>query len=1719
MSVIKGRRIGGKLWHVDPAVSTPPSQVGSFAPGTPAATTIPVSYTAATGTATITYAGYVSAHGANSWTLNGGTFTATGGTFTGLSPSTNYDLRIVATNGAGSSTTDYLTGASTSAAGTAPSHISNFAPGTPSTSAVAVSYTAASGTAPITYTGYTSLHGANSWAQNVGTFSATGGIFSALVPGTNYDLRIVAVNSYGSSITDYTAGVTTATPAPSTLTASRFDLVLDKSSGPVGTSGTATVYPNATWNGNGAKSITLSGTGISFPSGASAIIPSTGTTPITVPYSIGPGIGELSIVATNTGGLANPYPAPFNAFAASSGSAQTISGAAISVSKAGGTNLDLQPFQRDVPNGNPNGWATGFGKGWGEVFVTVNPGGATDGLFAKLIDADSSGATSTVGTGTYLQSSPVQVYGGLVAGSQTLRLQIPASNKRYYLELATNSAWANPVRVPQRFFVGIVLGFMGASQQAGMLRAYAYSSGESTGQSYTKVVTMLASFDGYATADYGTPYWFPHANQTTGPDQMYGEYSSSAVQEWGRMIEAQFGVLVANTGCAQLGVGMDGLLQQDGVPGPGVQVTLGLANNKFRYLWCNFANGFASNTYDPNAASANLISYANTHYPACAVFGFNYGGTGIFAMPGDGSRVNGYTRLGVAIAVAMAAGNPMVVSLDDYHWNDYYGGHASMSSRMQYARTGFRAFLDAELTAFGGNQTSARGPTLASTGTAASDSRVIRVPYKHHGGATLSAIAVNCSGTTFSYTNDVTPAELGSLFAVYGPGGYRGNGQAILITGAVINTSSPPSGYDGTIDVTLSGSSGVTYADNSTGAMPSGFNVQFAADFGASGAGGLSGGGGRCVVLLDNQADSVSGLAGRHVRPAVDIAVTVGAGAGGGGGGGGGTGGSLPTFAVQNWGAASSQGLVRVGMPFKKGDMPAGSIPALSNGATVQVDARSTWIDGSLKYGVAHIRDTAFAAGEARTYQLSAVTGSYNNIGTLTLAQAIAGHDFKVLFTSVSQYDGTNTTQRGSGSFTASLAAHAATATRVTKIHSGPICEGWVVWGMATNNSGGAADAHLKVYWYVDAWKNPDSSIYSIEVVPVIAQDWWSIASKYMLLYDAAFQDGGSAITTFPGVHHPYHSHWAMVKSAADNNIGRRPWVGGAIPTLSYQPNRAYWIGTNLVPPLDLSLSPGSIRSDLPTFVPCGNIDHRPAIDGTGAYMGRGLIPQSDAVAFMRQTPFDTAVARVNAHAGLHIPYHNRSNRQRTRPGESADTASTIIAQKLDNPNRAAGWDDCTADGMPTPVYAYFGYYTDSAMADGYVGAAGGWGVWSNQTNDASHAVAYSYFMYLLEGETYFLDATLDLAAFCTHQTPGGGSTPSAASGYGIRGLLLAGDSAYASLSIPTGIYAALPGIWKPSNGRAVGWSLNELGYTAISPDNRTETGYLKKWVAQIGDWVGASMQYMPASQKAAGQFFPKSWLDGIAGQGQTTPWFTGLGALGAYNCFGLTEDTRFRDMGDMFLGLPIGLIASGRTYVLDTYRITDRPKEADWAAGTNEYYPPGQVPVANLSGSINDAPNGWCDADMFEGGGQNQSGGWCALQNGDQVIISAFGTIPSQLTEGTVYYARDVRIDQQNYYTINAFFKLATTPGGTPITFSANTTHSAIQWTFRFQDSIHPVSVNPPYIIPPDSYAPMMTAAIEMGAQRGANSLLTPTILSASRAFMAPVPRADWMPWALKAP
>ena len=456
-----------------------------------------------------------------------------------------------------------------------------------------------------------------------------------------------------------------------------------------------------------------------------------------------------------------------------------------------------------------------------------------------------------------------------------------------YLELATDSAFTNPIRVPQRFIVGIVVNVCGASQQAEVLfNGYPYGDGSSspaTGLAFNGVVSTQNTNAGA----YGTcGYWFRHgASVTTG--STWGG-SSSAAQEFARVLSSQFGVYVGLTGSAQVGEGFTDWLAEDGsLASVGAQAAIAAVNGKFRYWWNNWVNGTKDTNFVPATAVAGFQIKMPTAYPACAFYGCNFGMDGVITNGSAESPAYspGYGRM-QALIIAATASNPMMISFDDYHCNGQVSGHWTMASRVQWARVNGRNVADWELSAFGGRQTPNLGPVLASAGTFSG--RTITIPFTHHGGATLSALTVTennggISGTDFAYANDATAAEIASLFSVWGPGGYYGyGGKSIAITGAVINSSS--------ITLTLAGSTGVVYTDSATDTLPSSLTVQFVADTNLCCA-GPTWGGGRAIVLVDDQVDSGNGIPfGRHMKQALDIVVPTAAP-------------TLPSFTITNWGS------------------------------------------------------------------------------------------------------------------------------------------------------------------------------------------------------------------------------------------------------------------------------------------------------------------------------------------------------------------------------------------------------------------------------------------------------------------------------------------------------------------------------------------------------------------------------------------------------------------------------------------------------------------------------------------------------------------------------------------------------------------------------------------------------------------------------------------------
>ena len=194
--------------------STSAALVVPGTPGTPTASNITgtgmtLSWTAsATGTAPISYQLQYRQHGASAWQNVGAASASLTANITGLSVSTAYDFQVKATNSAGSTTSGIAT--ITTIAGTqAPSAPSGLTFSSVGPNSLVLSWTASTGTAPITYQPQYRLTGGSTWT-NTPTTTTTSASITGLTANTSYDFQVVASNATGSATSTVVAKTTAA---------------------------------------------------------------------------------------------------------------------------------------------------------------------------------------------------------------------------------------------------------------------------------------------------------------------------------------------------------------------------------------------------------------------------------------------------------------------------------------------------------------------------------------------------------------------------------------------------------------------------------------------------------------------------------------------------------------------------------------------------------------------------------------------------------------------------------------------------------------------------------------------------------------------------------------------------------------------------------------------------------------------------------------------------------------------------------------------------------------------------------------------------------------------------------------------------------------------------------------------------------------------------------------------------------------------------------------------------------------------------------------------------------------------------------------------------------------------------------------------------------------------------------------------------------------------
>lgn len=771
----------------------------------------------------------------------------------------------------------------------------------------------------------------------------------------------------------------------------------------------------------------------------------------------------------------------------------------------------------------------------------------------------------------------------------------------------------------------------------------------------------------------------------------------------------------------------------------------------------------------------------------------------------------------------------------------------------------------------------------------------------------------------------------------------------------------------------------------------------------------------------------------------------------------------ITTFNVQNWSVSASPGFLRFGMPFAEGDVTNGTVPVLTvDGvlAPAQFDMRNTHSDGSLKLAICTANLSAFTGSQNKACVVSAVAGAFNNTGIYSPSDVATYCDYEVKFTSAQSYNGTNRTTSpdngtyatyGSGSFTASLNDALSVPTRVTKIRSGPVCEGWQCWAMAVDDATSQPDAHLQVMWEVYLWKNTDGSVADVEVKAIPAQVWFNSQSapfnapKYRLDYFAALTNNGTTVYSYtsPGsysqpsdlrVKHPYQSAWAAVRTDDDNNEGRAPWLN-AIPTLTYKPEKLYWIKTGFVPPLDTTLAPNSNAAHGYTarYVPLSAENHRPVIDGTGGYMGRGMLPNVDSVTFLSPTAENLRASRVSSYAGLHVGYWYHSNAQRTRPGDgSADVANTVISVRY-----FQAPDDFTADGMPPPVQAYVQSSNGAVTADpaylSYTPYLGGQGVWTLGPA-TTHAVAYSYFMYLMEGDWSHLHANECLftnGVHCRH-----GNTVDGAPQFTYLGVpgFDAASTPPGPLSIPSTQFSGIACSSVLSSPRQAGWAFMLGAYAAgIVPDDFVEANFIKSLDAQQWNYTTQNAVYFVPEQIATGIY---SLLPQVLGHGNyytASQWMNSFLIQAAAMGWRMNKNTAAFNFLNTFLANQVRAYTTKPFYNSAPERVMTigKPTTAVYDATTNPILAPQDFRFLTSIATA-DTTTGRVTL------AANATAQFAQVSENDPLWIvgTSYGInsqpIPAGFVEGQQYYAVNV--------TGGNSFQIAATPGGAPLPINLTT-------------------------------------------------------------------------------
>jgi chitodextrinase len=190
------------------SVVTAPSVPTGLRATSVATTSLTLSWTASTGTGPITYNVLDRVTGTGSFTSVAGP-SGTSTSISGLTANTSYDFEVIATGPGGTSAPSTVLTVTTLTTNVAPSVPTGLQASNITTTSAALSWSASTGTGPITYTVQSRISGTGSFVPVASGVSGTSTTINGLTANTNFDFEVIATGPGGTSAPSAVLTITT----------------------------------------------------------------------------------------------------------------------------------------------------------------------------------------------------------------------------------------------------------------------------------------------------------------------------------------------------------------------------------------------------------------------------------------------------------------------------------------------------------------------------------------------------------------------------------------------------------------------------------------------------------------------------------------------------------------------------------------------------------------------------------------------------------------------------------------------------------------------------------------------------------------------------------------------------------------------------------------------------------------------------------------------------------------------------------------------------------------------------------------------------------------------------------------------------------------------------------------------------------------------------------------------------------------------------------------------------------------------------------------------------------------------------------------------------------------------------------------------------------------------------------------------------------------------